>query len=67
MCRQIAEGRGDSIAHTALQSAGTGSGVVAGREIQSAIFRCSHCDAVWQRETETRTLRTVWYLQARQA
>jgi hypothetical protein len=50
-----------------LQSAGTGSGVVAGREIQSAIFRCSHCDAVWQRETETRTLRTVWYLQARQA
>jgi hypothetical protein len=64
-CKEIASGSGDVIAQAPLNAIGSGSGVVGGRAIQSVLLKCSQCGAVWQRETDSQTMRNIWYLQTR--
>jgi hypothetical protein len=42
----------------------TGDGTVGGRTIKSTVLRCPLCNAMWQRETDVRTLKEMWYLKA---
>ena len=47
-----------------LSAISTGAGVVGGRRVEATVFRCSVCNAMWQRETDASSLKEIWYLKA---
>ena len=63
-CAQLLREGGSQGPHAALMVVGDGSGTVGGRKIESSLLECSECRATWQRETDSQTLRQIWYLRA---
>jgi hypothetical protein len=62
--KAVAEGSRQIDSNPELTVVSTGAGVIGGRAIQTTIFRCTLCHAMWQREVDTSTLKDLWYLKA---
>jgi hypothetical protein len=64
-CAQLLkEAGGEKASHAALRTIDTGIGTMGGRTVDTALLQCSACGAQWQRETDVRSLRQLWYLKA---
>jgi hypothetical protein len=64
-CVALISGAGDRSPHAQLFQLSTGTGNTGGRAVTTTQYRCSRCAAIWQRETDSQSLRQLWFLQAR--